>query len=112
MFHSKLGRVLILLVVLLALTAFDSFPSTTVYHPYQTQAVMSNADGSGVQLGTVDASRDYRVVSYNWNPWATSQWAYIEYQPGAYGYAPVQIGHSVVATVKYNVLVICCGSIP
>lgn len=109
MFHSKLSG---LVLMLLMLIVFVSLPSSTVYHPYQTQVVMSNADGSGVQLGTVDAAHDYRVVSYNWNPWATSNWAYIEYRPGSYGYAPVQQGYTVVATVKYNVLVICCGSLP
>lgn len=109
---SKLSRFSLILVTIFVLTAAIGLPSNTVYQAHQLNPVMSNADGSGVQLGVADPARTYRVIAYNWNPWATSQWAYIEYTSGQYGYAPVQQGYTVVATVKYNVLVICCGSLP
>lgn len=109
---SKLSKILLMLVVFMILTGFVGLPATTVYSPYQANPVMSNADGSGMQVATVYPGSEYRVVAYNWNPWASANYAYIEYAPGHYGYAPVQLDYSVVATVKYNVLVICCGSIP
>lgn len=108
---SRFSFILMMVVLLLALTAF-SVPTTTVYQAHQANPVMSNADGSGMQLATVYPTHEYRVVAYNWNPFATANYASIEFAPGQYGYAPVQLGYNVVATVKYNVGVICCGSIP
>lgn len=109
----KLVVLVVSVLVIGTLTAFMAPPSNIVYHPFDTVEVRANADGTGNVLGHAYSTAEYRVVEYNWTPATSSNsWALIEFKSGKKGYAPVQIGYTVYGTVKYNVGVICCGSLP
>lgn len=80
----------------------------TVYAPHTALAVRAAPSLDAAPLATLTASVEYPVAEYNWTP-ATAQnaWACIEYEQGKpCGYAPVQIGYIIYASVKFNLGVI------